>query len=106
MDILLEARIQPIAVGMIWERKMALLWKKDGPKAGVPGHPELKPSFPAVFQNITGTSLVVQGLRLHAPNEGGPDSICGQGTRSHMPQLRVLMPRLRIPCAATKIWHK
>ena len=33
----------------------------------------------------TGTSLVVQGLRLHAPNAGGLSSIPGQGTRSHMP---------------------
>ena len=31
-----------------------------------------------------GTSLVVQWLRLHAPNAGGPGSIPGQGTRSHM----------------------
>jgi len=35
-----------------------------------------------------GTSLVVQCLRLHAPNARGPGSILGQGTRSHMPQLR------------------
>ena len=35
-----------------------------------------------------GTSLVVQWLRLRAPSAGGPDSIPGQGTRSHMPQLR------------------
>ena len=34
---------------------------------------------------ITGTSLVVQWLRLHAPKAGGPASIPGQGTRSHMP---------------------
>ena len=32
----------------------------------------------------TGTSLVVQWLRLRAPNAGGPGSIPGQGTRSHM----------------------
>ena len=36
----------------------------------------------------TGTSLVVQWLRLHAPNAEGPGSILGQRTRSHMPQLR------------------
>ena len=35
-----------------------------------------------------GTSLVVQWLRLQAPNAGGPGSIPVQGTRSHMPQLR------------------
>ena len=32
-----------------------------------------------------GTSLVVQWLRLRAPNAGGPGLIPGQGTRSHMP---------------------
>ena len=31
-----------------------------------------------------GTSLVAQWLRLRAPNAGGPSSIPGQGTRSHM----------------------
>ena len=36
-----------------------------------------------------GTSLVVQWLRLHAPYAGGPGSIPSQGTRSHMPQLRL-----------------
>ena len=36
----------------------------------------------------TGTSLVVQWLRLHAPNAGGPGSIPGPGTRSHVPQLK------------------
>ena len=35
-----------------------------------------------------GTSLVVQWLRLHAPSAGGPGLIPGQGTGSHMPQLR------------------
>ena len=42
-------------------------------------------------------SLVVQWLRLSAPNAGGPDSIPGQGTRSHMLQLkRFHMPQLKI----------
>ena len=35
-----------------------------------------------------GTSLVVQQLRLHAPNAGGLGSILSQGTRSHMMKLR------------------
>ena len=35
-----------------------------------------------------GTSLVVQWLRLCALHAGGPGLIPGQGTRSHMPQLR------------------
>ena len=34
---------------------------------------------------VGGTSLVVQWLRLSAPNAGGPGSNPGQGTRSHMP---------------------
>ena len=42
-----------------------------------------------------GTSLVVQWLRLQAPNTGGPGSIPGQGSRSHMPQLRGHMQQLK-----------
>ena len=49
-----------------------------------------------------GLSLAVQWLRLHAPNAGGPGSIPGGGTRSHMPQLRVPMQQLKIPHATTK----
>ena len=50
------------------------------------------------------TSLVVQWLRLHTHNAGALGSSPGQGTRSHMPQLRVHMPQLKIPHAATKTW--
>ena len=35
-----------------------------------------------------GTYLVVQWLRLCTPNAGGLGSIPGQGTRSHMAQLK------------------
>ena len=35
-----------------------------------------------------GTSLVIQWLRLQDPNAGGLGSVPGQGTRSHMLQLR------------------
>ena len=35
-----------------------------------------------------GTSLVVQWLRLWAPNARGPGLIPGQGTIFHMPKLR------------------
>ena len=35
-----------------------------------------------------GMSLVVHWLRLHASSAGGLGSILGQGTRSHMLQLR------------------
>ena len=63
--------------------------------------------------NGPGISLVVQWLRLQAPNEEGLGSIPGQGTRSHRPQLRVYMlqlkilhaqGKLKIQCAATKTW--
>ena len=37
-----------------------------------------------LVENETGTSLVVQRIRLCAPNAGGPGLIPGQGTRSHM----------------------
>ena len=43
-----------------------------------------------------GTSLVVQQLRFHTPKAGGPSLISDQGTRSHMPQLRVHMLQLKI----------
>ena len=33
---------------------------------------------------LLGTSLVVQWVRLRTSNAGGPGSIPGQGTRSHM----------------------
>ena len=35
-----------------------------------------------------GTSLVVQQLRSYTPNAEGPGLILGQGTSSHMPQLK------------------
>ena len=42
-----------------------------------------------------GISLVVQWLRLHVYNAGGPGSITGRGARSHMLQLRVHIPQQR-----------
>ena len=39
---------------------------------------------------LSGTSRVVQWLRLCAQNVGGPGLIPGQGTRSHMLQLNIL----------------
>ena len=44
-----------------------------------------------------GTSVIVQWLRLHAPNAGAPGLIPGQGTRSCMLQLKNL-------CATIKTW--
>ena len=53
---------------------------------------------------MEGPSLMVQWLGLHTPRAGGPSSIPGQGTRSHMPQLRVhmLQQRLNIQSASTE----
>ena len=39
-----------------------------------------------------------------APKAGGPGSILGQGTRSQVLKLRVCMPQLKLPRAATKTW--
>ena len=47
-------------------------------------------------------SLVVQWLRLQVFNAGDLESIPGQGTRSHMLQLRVRMPQIKIPLATTE----
>ena len=50
-----------------------------------------------------GTSLVVQWLRLHAPNARGLGSIPGQGTRSHMPQLKILHAATKTQCGQLNI---
>ena len=39
---------------------------------------------------------MVQQLRFHTPKAGGPSLISDQGTRSHMPQLRVHMLQLKM----------
>ena len=51
-----------------------------------------------------GTSLMVQWLRLCSSNGGSLGLIPGQGTRSHMVQLRICMLQLKILHAATKTW--
>ena len=48
---------------------------------------------------------MVQWLRLHAPSAGGPASIPVQGTRSHMPQLKILHSATKILHATTKTQH-
>ena len=49
----------------------------------------------SILDVILGTSLVVQWLRLRAPNAGGPGSIPGQGTRSRMLQRRSQVLQLK-----------
>ena len=48
---------------------------------------------------------MVQWIRLSDPNAGGLGSIPGRRTRLHMPQPRVHLPQLKIPCAVTKSSH-
>lgn len=71
-------------------------------------------SEPSFNNQHIGTSLMVQWLRIHAPNARRPGSIPSQGTRSHMPQLRIhVLPlnilnatiRMKVLCAATKTSH-
>ena len=57
--------------------------------------PSLTPNYSPTF-SITftlGTFLLVQWRRLCAPTAGVPCSNPGQGTRSHMPQLRLGTPK-------------
>ena len=56
--------------------------------------------LPSSFSHKTTVeaSLVVQWLRLRSPNAGGPGSILGQGTESHMPQLRVHTAQIKSTC--------
>ena len=57
-------------------------------------------------QNVLGTSLVVKTpvAKTHTPKAGGLGSILGQGTRSHITQLRVCMLHLKkITHASSKI---
>ena len=41
---------------------------------------------------------------IGAPNARGPGSIPGQGTRAHMPQLRVFIGRSDAEAEASKLW--
>ena len=52
---------------------------------------------------VCGTSLVVQWLRLCAPSAGTLGSIPGQGTRSHMLQLKEIVHLAIRPGAAKYI---
>ena len=45
----------------------------------------------------TGVSLAAQWLMLHCARAGGLGSTPGEGTRPHMPQLRVHMSQQEIP---------
>ena len=69
------------------------------PSGDTPRQPQ--PLWDLALKTVSGgSSLMVQGLKLHIPNVAGPGSISGQGTRSHRPQLRVCKLQLKIPHAA------
>ena len=59
------------------------------------------------LKNInTGTSLVVQWVRLCAPSKGGLGSILSQGTRSRMhAATKSQHATMKVPCATTKTRH-
>ena len=57
------------------------------------------------FRNTGWLSLVVQWLRLSAPNEGTLDLIPVQGTSVWKPQLKILHTATRILRATTKTQH-
>ena len=59
--------------------------------------------YTELHKKALGICLVIQWLRFCGPNAGSLGSIPGQGTRSHMLQLRVFMPQRKIPCAKSKI---
>ena len=60
--------------------------EEEGIKVGLEREPTKPQDRCQEVLHCEGTSLVVQCLRLHAPNAGGLGLIPGQGPRSHMPQ--------------------
>ena len=63
---------------------------------------EIKPRWGDSKAMSHRTSLVLQWLRLWAPNAGGLGSIPGQRTRSHVPQLRVCILQYFLRSGAIK----
>ena len=77
--------------------------QESSESCGITVQVSCSPSQGEAKRYLLGTSLVVQWLRLRAPNAGGLGSIPGQGTRSHRPQLRVCRLQLKNPNAAVTI---
>ena len=59
--------------------------------------------FLSIKVRTKGTPQLVQWLGLHSPSAGGLVSIPGQGTRSHVRQLRVHMPKLATNTSCSQI---
>ena len=55
-----------------------------------------------VIKRCLGTSLVVYWLRLRALDAGGLDLIPGQGTRFHIPQLKIPRAVTKTQCSPIK----
>lgn len=73
---------------------LARAWHPDaGGCPGSVGLPELCKCFikPSLENLHTGPHLAVRWLRCRTPGAGGLGSICGQGARSHVPQLKYIM---------------
>ena len=76
-----------------------LLPRALGPVETVPGSTVGGPEGSVMKETVSGTSVVVQWLRLHAPNAGVLGSVLGWGTQSHMLQLRILQAAMKTPCS-------
>ena len=48
------------------------------------------------LNGLSRTCLMIQWLRLHTLKAGASSSILGQGTKAHVPQLKVLHPHAAI----------
>ena len=81
---------------------------KPSPQSKLLTYPSLpSPQFSFVKKwTILRTSLAVQWLRLHTPSSGGPGLIPGQGTRSHMLQLKIPHAASKTWCSQIKKWRK
>ena len=80
---------------------------RDGLKAGHFPHwfeglgwPCFALTFPFLF--IFWKEKLDHWIRFHATNAGNPGSIPSWGTRSHMPQLKILLQQLRLDVVKKK----
>ena len=69
--------------------------RKKGRQEGEEGREEGR-TPDCLHQNLSsGTSVMVQWLRLRVPNAGDPSLIPGQAPRSHVLQLKVSLAQIR-----------
>ena len=76
--------IPPIEKSRRWQPRICEMALINKVIRGIFCLDSLHPSHLKTQDDCWGTSLVVQWVRLCAPNAGGPGSIPGQGTRSHI----------------------